>query len=124
MTFSGSFGNATRNSVEVVVIIRKTVMSCLGRGLCSLSAFLVHLIHHNSTFLYLGGILVYVHEINVKYKFPWLIPHCLFLELLHQEYSSSLPEYKTVFVQESTNNKEKGCLQIHPYITVFELTCM
>ena len=34
MTFSGWFGNATRNSVEVVVIIRKTVMSCLGRGLC------------------------------------------------------------------------------------------
>ena len=57
MTFSGSFGIATRNSVEVVVIIRKTVMSCLGRGLCSLSAFLVHLIHHNSTFLYLGGYL-------------------------------------------------------------------
>ena len=54
MTFSGLFGNATKNSVEVVVIIRKTVMSCLGRGLCSMIAFLVHLIHHNSTF-YIWG---------------------------------------------------------------------
>ena len=54
MTFLGSFGNATRNSVEVVVIIRKTEMNCLGRGLCSLSAFLCHLIHHNSTF-YIWG---------------------------------------------------------------------
>ena len=54
MTFSELFGNVTKNSVEVVVIIRKTVMSCLGRGLYSLIAFLVHLIHHNSTF-YIWG---------------------------------------------------------------------
>ena len=54
MTFSGSFGSATRIPVEVVVIIRKAVMSCLGRGLYSLSAFLVHLIHHDSTF-YIWG---------------------------------------------------------------------
>ena len=105
MTFSGSFGNATMIPVEVVVIIRKAVMSCLGSGLYSLSAFLVHLIHHDSTF-YILGILVYVHEMNIQYKLPWLISHCLFPELLHQEYSSSSPEYKTVFVQESiTNNK-------------------
>ena len=54
MTFPGLFGNATKNSAEVVVIIRKTVMSCLVRGLCSLIAFLVHLIHDNSTF-YIWG---------------------------------------------------------------------
>ena len=65
MTFSGLFGSVTKNSVEVVVIIRKTVMSCLGRGLCSLIAFLVHSIHHNSTF-YVCGILVYVQEMNVQ----------------------------------------------------------
>ena len=72
MTFSGSSGNATRNSVEVVVIIRKTEMNCLGRSLCSLSAFLCHLIHHNSTF-YIWVILVYVHAIDVKYKLPYLM---------------------------------------------------
>ena len=51
------------------------------------------------------GILVYVHEINVKYKLPWLIPHCLLPELLHQEYSSSSPEYKTVFEKAPTTAK-------------------
>ena len=66
-----------------------------------------------------SGRIVYMHEMNVQYKLPWLIPHCLFAELLHQEYSSSSPEYKAVFVQESTN---KRCLQIPSHITVFELT--